>query len=116
MQVHLAALPTAAPPSSHFPPPTSCFLLPTSYFLLPTSYFLLVLLPTSYTSSAVLGATSTVDPPSINGPTHHPLLTTPRRAYEAVRDRNTDPTLTRSLARSGGEAEPGDEMAAVLAL
>ena len=34
----------------------------------------------------------------------------------AVRDRNTDPTLTRSLARGDGEAEPGDEMAAVLAL
>ena len=36
-----------------------------------------------------------------------------RRAYEAVRDRNADPALTRSLARSGGDAEAGDEMAAV---
>ena len=34
----------------------------------------------------------------------------------AVRDRNKDPALTRSLARSDGEVEPGDEMAAVLAL
>ena len=33
--------------------------------------------------------------------------------YEAVRDRNADPALTRSLARSGGDAEAGDEMAAV---
>ena len=42
------------------------------------------------------------------------LLTTYcRRAYEAVRDRNADPALTRSLARSGGDAEAGDEMAAV---
>ena len=35
------------------------------------------------------------------------------RANEAVRDRNADPALTRSLARSGGDAEAGDEMAAV---
>ena len=36
-----------------------------------------------------------------------------RRAYEAVRDRNADPALTRILARSGGNAKAGDEMAAV---